>query len=205
MNADAGMIFGAQPEASLSPPSRPGQLTVPTRGFAPCVDGVALKRKPFIPDAPGTSAGIPLMIGSNKDEMSIFRSNDPEYGTHTDEDFVEYVHDVLPDRAGELIPALRSAFPDYSPTDLMVAAESLKGYWIATVLQAERKAAQAAAPVYVYLLAWETLADNGRLRAHHALDVPLVFGNVAQPFITTTKIWRIKKGIPPGTFTLPAI
>ena len=60
----------------------------------------------------------------------------------------------------------------------MVAADTMKGYWIATVMQAERKAAQGAAPAYVYLLAWETGADNGRLRAHHALDVPLVFNNV---------------------------
>jgi para-nitrobenzyl esterase len=56
--------------------------------------------------------------------------------------------------------------------------ESFKGYFIATVFQAERKAALAKAPVYVYLMSWETLADNGRLRAHHALDVPLVFNNV---------------------------
>jgi para-nitrobenzyl esterase len=30
----------------------------------------------------------------------------------------------------------------------------------------------------VYLLAWETPVNGGRLRAHHALDVPLVFDNV---------------------------
>ena len=178
MNADTGKIFGAQSETSFSPSNTPGQLTVPTGGFVPCVDGIALKRKPFIPDAPEISSNIPLMIGSNKDEMSIFRSNDPGYGAYTDEDFVAYVHKVLPDKAEALIPVLRSTFPDYSPTDLMIAAEALKGYWIATVFQAERKAIQAAAPVYVYLMAWETRADNGRLRAHHALDVPLVFNNV---------------------------
>ena len=38
--------------------------------------------------------------------------------------------------------------------------------------------AKGAAPVYAYLLAWETMADKGRLRAHHALDVPLVFNNI---------------------------
>ena len=178
MSTDAQKILDAQSPASMSPPSSPGQLTVPTRGFAPCIDGIALKRKPFIPDAPSISADIPLLIGSNKDEMAIFRSNDPKYGTYTDENFVQFVRTILPEKAEELIPALRSAFPDYSPTDLMVVTESLKGYWIATVFQAERKAAQAAAPVYVYLLAWETKADNGRLRAHHALDVPLVFNNI---------------------------
>jgi len=175
-NADAQTIFEAQP---ASPPSSvPGQLTVPSRGFTPCIDGIALERKPFIPDAPALSADIPLLIGSNKDEMSIFRSSDPKFGTHTEEEFEDYVRQVLPRRAGRLIPALRSAFPEYSPTDLIVAADSMKGYWVATLMQAERKAVQSVAPVYVYQLAWETRADNGRLRAHHALDVPLIFNNV---------------------------
>lgn len=175
--ADTRAIFEAQ-QASAPNISSPGQLTVPTGGFAPCIDGIALQRKPFIPDAPPTAADIPLLIGSNKDEMSIFRSSNPEFGTQTDEDFIDYVHTVLPGRAGALIPALRAAFPNYSPSDLIVATDTMKGYWIATVLQAERKAAQAAAPVYVYTLAWETRADTGRLRAHHALDVPLVFNNI---------------------------
>ncbi len=180
--ADTRAVFEAQQAAaqdSSSPDlSSPGQLTVPARGFVPCLDGIALPRKPFIPDAPTMSADIPLLIGSNKDEMSIFRTSDPKFGQYTDEEFMQHVRKVLPDRAEALIPALRSAFPDYSPSDLVVAVESMKGYWAATVMQAERKAAQGAAPVYVYLLAWETRADNGRLRAHHALDVPLVFKNV---------------------------
>ncbi|MBN1833605.1 MAG: carboxylesterase/lipase family protein [Deltaproteobacteria bacterium] len=178
ISIDAQKIFDAQPSMPPSPPSPSGQLTVPIGGFVPCVDGIVLKHKPFMPDAPAISADVPLMIGSNKDEMAIFHGNDPKFGKYTEEEFIEHVHSVLPGKADELIPALRSAFPDYSPTDLIVATDSLKGYFIATVFQAERKAALGEAPVYVYLMVWETLADNGRLRAHHALDVPLVFDNV---------------------------
>ncbi len=177
ITADAQLIFDAQPKAVRSAGNTPGQLTVPTGGFVPCVDGTALKRKPFIPDAPDTSADVPLLIGSNKDEESIFRAGASEYGTYTDNDFTDYVKTVLPEKADKLIPAIRSAFPEYSPTDLINIAASLKGYWIATIFQAERKSDQKKAPVYTYLMAWETRADNGRLRAHHALDVPLVFDN----------------------------
>jgi para-nitrobenzyl esterase len=176
-SASAQAIFDAQPPVS-SAASPPGQLTVPTGGFVPCVDGVALPRRPFIPDAPAISARVPLLIGSNKDEMTIFRSRDANFGAQTDAEFTEYVRKQLPDKAEALIPALRTAFPRYSPSHLIVAAETMKGYWAATVLQAERKAAQRAAPVYAYLLAWETPVDGGRLRSHHALDLPLVFNNV---------------------------
>jgi para-nitrobenzyl esterase len=176
-SAGTQAIFDAQP--ALPPAASPtGQLTMPIRGFVPSVDGFALPRKPFTPDAPAISANIPILIGSNKDEMTIFRTRDPKFGTATDADFAEYVRNQLPGKAEALIPALRAAFPDYSASHLITVLETLKGYWIATVLQAERKVAQGAAPVYVYLLAWETPVDGGRLRAHHALDLPLVFNNV---------------------------
>ena len=174
---DAKAIFDAQPPASTTA-SPPGRLLVPTGGFIPCVDGTALPRKPFIPDAPAMSADIPLLIGSNKDEMTIFRVREPKFGTSTDDDFVAYVQKSLPDQSGALIPALRAAFPGYTPSHLITAAETMKGYWIATVLQTERKVSQNAAPVYAYLLAWETPVDGGKLRSHHALDLPLVFNNV---------------------------
>jgi para-nitrobenzyl esterase len=175
--ADAQAIFNAQPQSPLAT-SPAGRLTVPTGGFVPCVDGVVLPRKPFIPDAPAISAQVPLLIGSNKDEMTIFRVRDAKFGSQTDEEFTAYVRNQLPDKAEALIPALRAAFPSYSPAHLIVAAETMKGYWIATVLQAERKAMQGTAPVFVYQLAWETPVDGGRLRSHHALDLPLVFNNI---------------------------
>jgi para-nitrobenzyl esterase len=174
---DAKAIFDAQPPASTTA-SPPGQLLVPTGGFVPCVDGIALPRKPFIQDAPAISAHIPLLIGSNRDEMTIFRAREPKFGTSTDDDFVAYVRKLLPDQPGALIPALRAAFPGYTPSHLITAAETTKGYGIATVLQAERKMKQNAAPVYAYLLAWETPVDGGKLRSHHALELPLVFNNV---------------------------
>ncbi|MBN1905085.1 MAG: carboxylesterase family protein [Deltaproteobacteria bacterium] len=76
---------------------------VPTKGFIPCVDGITLKRKPFIPDAPAISADIPLMIGSNKDEMSIFRVGNPKFGKYTNEDFQAHVKQVLPEKIREIL------------------------------------------------------------------------------------------------------
>ena len=119
-----------------------------------------------------------MLIGCNKDEMTIFRARDSKFGSYTDAEYGAYVRKALPDQAKALIPALRKAFPGYSPSHLIIAAETMKGYWIATVLQAERKAMQGAAPVFVYLLAWETPVNGGQLRSHHALDLPLVFNNI---------------------------
>jgi para-nitrobenzyl esterase len=50
--------------------------------------------------------------------------------------------------------------------------------WINSVRLAERKAAQKAAPVFMYMLTWETPVSRGRLKCPHALEIPLVFDNV---------------------------
>ena len=43
---------------------------------------------------------------------------------------------------------------------------------------AERYAAQRRAPVYMYSLDWQSPAHDGRVKAHHAMDLPFVFDNV---------------------------
>jgi para-nitrobenzyl esterase len=50
-------------------------------------------------------------------------------------------------------------------------------FWIRTVLMAERYAARRRAPVYMYSLDWQSPAHNGRVKAHHAMDLPFVFDN----------------------------
>ena len=44
---------------------------------------------------------------------------------------------------------------------------------------AERKAAQHAAPVWLYRMEWETPVEGGRLRSPHSIEMPMVFDNVA--------------------------
>jgi para-nitrobenzyl esterase len=51
--------------------------------LAPVVDGVALPADPFTPTAPSISANVPILIGSNKDEMTLFTAGEPWFGTLT--------------------------------------------------------------------------------------------------------------------------
>jgi para-nitrobenzyl esterase len=150
----------------------------PMQGFSPCVDGIALPRDPFHPDAPPLSADIPVMIGTNKDEATLFLFSDPKFGEYDEEVLQRRVKQSAGDRAEALLAALRETFPDYSPSHLAAAAQTAAGMWLGSITLAERKAAQGAAPVYMYLLTWETPAGRGKLRCPHALEIPLVFDNV---------------------------
>jgi para-nitrobenzyl esterase len=150
----------------------------PIRLYTPVLDGKAIPRHPFEPDASPLNADVPLLIGTNKDESTLFLFSHPRFDSFTDEDVAKAARDACGDRAEALVTALRRAYPDYSPTHLTAACQTAGGMWGNSVRLAERKAAQQAAPAFMYLLTWETPVARGRLRSPHAVEIPLVFDNV---------------------------
>jgi para-nitrobenzyl esterase len=151
----------------------------PNQRLAPVVDGAALARHPFDPDAPALSSSIPLLIGWTKDEMTLFNASEPWWGKLTEDELVTSVNELAggPDRGAALLAALRNARPGYSPTYLRSSAITASRMFFGSVQLAERKAAQNAAPVWVYELVWETPIANGVLKSPHTLEIPFVFAN----------------------------
>ena len=148
------------------------------RLYTPVLDGVAIPRHPFEPDASPLNADVPVLIGTNKDESTLFLLGHPRFGDFTDDDVMKQAKAAAGDRADDLLAALRRAYPDYSPTHIGAAAQTVGAMWINSVRLAERKAAQGAAPAFMYMLTWETPVSRGRLRSPHAVEIPLVFDNV---------------------------
>jgi len=150
----------------------------PLRAFSPCLDGIALPRHPFDPDAPAISDAAPVMIGTNKDEATLFLFRDERFGKFTDEDLQRRAKAAVGEKSDALIGALVALFPDYSPTHLICALQTMTTMWASSVTLAERKHARGAAPVFMYMLGWETPVARGALKSPHALEIPLVFDNV---------------------------
>jgi para-nitrobenzyl esterase len=148
------------------------------RLFTPVVDGVALPRDPFEPDASPLNADVPLLIGTNKDESTLFMLGHPKFGNFDEADLEKHAKTSAGDKAQALTAAVRAAYPDYSPTHVASGVSTAAGMWGNSIKLAERKAAQKAAPVWMYLLTWETPVAKGRLRSPHAIEIPLVFDNV---------------------------
>ncbi len=65
--------------------------------LAPVVDGVVLPADPFTPAAPAISADVSVMIGSNKDEMTLFNAAEPRFGKLNEAEarFFEIILDLL--------------------------------------------------------------------------------------------------------------
>jgi para-nitrobenzyl esterase len=150
----------------------------PMRLFTPVVDGVALPRDPFEPDASPLNADVPVLIGTNKDESTLFMLGLPKFGNFDEDDLARHAKTSAGDKAEPLIAAVRAAYPDYNPTHVASGVATAAGMWAGSLKLAERKAAQQAAPVWMYMLTWETPVAKGRLRSPHALEIPLVFDNV---------------------------
>ena len=149
--------------------------------LAPVVDGRHLRRHPFTPDAPAQSKDIPVLIGFNKDEWTIFNTAEPWFGRLTEAELTERaaaIPGIPADKAGALLAAERAHHPDYSPTYLYNVLMSDARMLLGSALLAERKAAQGGAPVYMYYLTWETPVGDGIMKSPHTLDMPLMFANV---------------------------
>jgi para-nitrobenzyl esterase len=144
------------------------------------VDGAALPRHPFYPDAAPQSRAIPMMIGNTRDETRAFLGGDARNFTLTWEQLPSRLTlanlrvDIAPER---VIAAYRGLYPHYSPSDVLFSATTASRSWRGAVIEAEERA-KAGAPAYVYQLDWRSPREGGRHGAHHGLDIPLVFGTL---------------------------
>jgi para-nitrobenzyl esterase len=147
--------------------------------FGPVVDGADLPQHPAEPGAPPTAGEIPLMIGGTREESAFFLADDDAVwnGTLTEAELRERLTAVVGRETDALLATNRSAMPQASPGDRLIAALTGSNFWIRTVLLAERYAARPHAPVYMYSLDWQSPAHGGRMKAHHAMDLPFVFDN----------------------------
>jgi para-nitrobenzyl esterase len=150
------------------------------RGFNPVAGQPGLPTHPFDPVAPALSADIPLMIGTNKDEMTIFFTSSKWFEEMDDDDQLEVrLRGFVGEDATSLIGIYRKARPDADVRSLFLAIVGDQGMRLPSLQIADRKSAQAAAPVFVYYFTKETAVLEGQLRSPHTLEIPYVFDTTA--------------------------
>ena len=145
-------------------------------GFSPVVDGDVLPAQPWDPAAPATARDVPVMIGLNKDEMTLFMASAPWFGRLDEAGLEKMAAGILGPRAPAVLEALKKDFPNDSPTYRATHLVTYGRMFAGSVQIAERKAAQGGAKAWMYLLEWET--PVGPFRSPHTLEIPLVFDNV---------------------------
>ena len=163
---------------------RQGMVVSQPGGFIPVVDGTYLPHHPFDPTAPAVSRDKPLIVGTNKDEMAFFfwERKDTDAFTLTDDRLQARLTKELGANAEKVLAAYRKSRPSASPADLYVAITTARAMWLGSIEIAEKKFAQNAAPVYMYMFTHESNlvvpGTNHRLGAAHATEIWYKFNNV---------------------------
>jgi para-nitrobenzyl esterase len=149
-------------------------------GSGPSLGG-AIARHPFDPDGPPQSAGVPLLIGCNRTEGTSLTSADSPNHSLTWETLPAAIKQAFPSKnETAIIDLYKAKHPDIEAPELYFMAVSDNGFFRGSVTVADRKSAQADAPAFFYMLDWETPVMDGKRYVPHALDIGMVFDNVAK-------------------------
>ncbi|MEP6736443.1 MAG: carboxylesterase family protein [Chryseolinea sp.] len=146
-------------------------------GWSPTIDGSFLPYNCSDAKALSLSADVPLLIGSTKNEfMNSLRT--PGLRNAIVEDAKAFLQKSYGDKTDAFITAAKKAYPaDTKPSDLV----DIDGFFRpGMVAQGNAKSASGKAPVYMYLLTWQSPVMNGYYKAVHCMDLPFVFNNIAR-------------------------
>ncbi len=143
-------------------------------GWAPTIDGIFLPEQPFEHEAPETAKQIPMIIGTTLHEFSA-STYMPDLRNVDLHKAREILNQKYGDKTESFIEAVAAAYPGFRPVDLFdIDTRFRQG----ALYQAEMKARQKGAPVYMYLFSWESPVLDGSLRAMHCMELPFVFNNI---------------------------
>jgi para-nitrobenzyl esterase len=149
--------------------------------FGPVVDGQYIPNHPYDPVAPAMSAKIPMIIGTNKDETILFfQRGSPEVFSLDEAGMRKRLHTALGDKTDRIVDVYHHSRPNASPADIYIAITTAQFMWNNAITMAERKVALDAAPVYMYLFAYESEVPVSPTvpypqKAAHAMEMAFKF------------------------------
>ena len=154
--------------------------------FCPVVDGDVLPEEPLVAVRRGSARGVPLLIGTNLDEMKLFSLLEPRYASMTDDLLLQLAAEVVgnPEVVSKLVEEYRSASSQGREVEASEVWWALSSDWvfrIPAVRMAEAQLPHNGGQVWSYLFTWPSPLFDGALGSCHALDVPFVFGTMSDP------------------------
>jgi para-nitrobenzyl esterase len=200
-------------ELGLSAPTREGLADVPAHellaaqarvisgfetaiglAFEPVEDGGLLTCQPAQAIAAGIGRDVDLVIGTNRDEFTLFALGVPGLNSIDEAGMLRRVRKSL--RAagmdgrvdpGEAVAAYRSArLARGSGTEPFELFAAMASDWVFRIpaLRTAEAHARNGGRTWSYLFDWESPFAGGTLGSCHALELPFVFGTLTNPFIS---------------------
>ncbi len=143
-------------------------------GFRPSVDGVVVQASPRQAVTARGERNVPLLIGTNQDEGTLFTLLLPS--DITDEEVIAGLPETVTDRS-----ALAEGYAARDTGHKLIIDIFTDAVFLVPTLRLADAQADAGAPVWVYLFTWRTPVFGGVLGATHALELPFVWDDIDNP------------------------
>ncbi len=148
--------------------------------FGPTPDGAVLAERYDVALAGGASSTVPLILGTNRDEMHLFTAFSPASQAMTESELLGHARRILGDDAESVVAGYHAANPEATPGRVASSIATDHSFRIPAVRVGESRA-QLGAPTWMYLFRWQSPAFGGVFGACHGLEIPFVFANLHQP------------------------
>ena len=140
-------------------------------GFTPVMDGRYLPHHPFDPSAPPESRDVPLIISTTLEDAALRLTN----WDLTDAGLTALLNERYSGKASEILDLYRPVSAGKTPYLVQAQVFTDNQTRARAITQAERKAAQGGAGVWMYVWEWATPGFDGKLGAVHGHDVDASF------------------------------
>lgn len=148
--------------------------------FQPVVDRATLPHLPLESIRKGSAAGVRLLTGTTRDEMTLLLAAVPGWRDVSEEQVVRRVDRAVPGRGRSLYDAYRGLIgASAMPADLWASIETDRVFRIPAIHLAEAMGRRTP-NVWMYLFTWESPALDGALGACHALELPFVWNTLSE-------------------------
>ena len=146
--------------------------------FGPTFDGVVIPQLPMKAVNAGRVARIPVLIGTNQDEIRFWSEiEELPLTSKPPAKLRAQLAAFAGDRADAIIATYARRHPDYGEALLQLETDAL--WRLITVRTAEALCDRQ--PVYLYLFTYRSTAPQARYGAAHSMEIPFVFGGIDAP------------------------
>ncbi len=146
--------------------------------FQPVVDGVVLPQPPLDAIAGGNAAGVHVLTGSNRHEMTLFHLADPTLATLDEATVRSRVRAWFGAAGDAVVDSYRARRPHASVQELWLDLSTDAVFRVPAIRMLEAQLPHA--PVWTYLFTWETPVFGGILKSTHALEIPFVWDTLGR-------------------------
>ena len=144
---------------------------IPPMMLGPTLDGVVIQELPEASLAKGVCRGIPILIGTNKDEYNLYSAFDSTLDQLDDEGVALRLQHMLQDKWAQITPQLQGRTFDKGLFEQVMTFD----IFTAPAIHLAQEQAKQEAPVWMYRFDWESPVLDGALKSCHALEIPFVW------------------------------